>query len=149
MTTANTRRGANPVDLHVGGRMRMRRMVLGMSQEKLGEALGLTFQQVQKYERCLNRISASRLFDVARVLDVPVAFFFDGMAAELMAAAPVPLVRSPLPPTAGTEADPVMGRETLDLVRAYYRIRDPRIRHRVYDLAKALSESQAGNLNES
>src|SRR5437016_10124339 len=72
----------NPVDVHVGSRVRLRRTLLGMSQEKLGEAIGLTFQQVQKYERGANRIGASRLFDLSRVLDVPVSFFFDDMAHE-------------------------------------------------------------------
>src|ERR1700748_3815102 len=70
----------NPVDVHVGSRVRLRRTLLGMSQEKLGEAIGLTFQQVQKYERGANRIGASRLFDLSRVLDVPVSFFFDEMS---------------------------------------------------------------------
>src|SRR5277367_1577262 len=69
----------NPIDTHVGARVRLRRTLLGMSQEKLGEAIGLTFQQVQKYERGANRIGASRLFDLSRVLDVPVSFFFDDM----------------------------------------------------------------------
>src|SRR4028119_625057 len=69
----------SPIDVHVGSRVRLRRTLLGMSQEKLGEALGLTFQQVQKYERGVNRIGASRLFDLSRVLDVPISFFFDDM----------------------------------------------------------------------
>src|SRR5919112_1074553 len=69
----------SPIDVHVGGRVRLRRTLMGMSQERLGEALGLTFQQVQKYERGVNRIGASRLFDLARVLDVPIGFFFDDM----------------------------------------------------------------------
>src|SRR5215212_933479 len=72
----------NPIDIRVGARLRLRRTLLGMSQEKLGEAIGLTFQQVQKYERGANRIGASRLFDLSRVLDVPVSFFFDDMAAD-------------------------------------------------------------------
>src|ERR1700709_409484 len=72
----------SPIDIHVGSRVRLRRTLLGMSQEKLGEAIGLTFQQVQKYERGANRIGASRLFDLSRVLDVPVSFFFDDMATE-------------------------------------------------------------------
>src|SRR6201998_3236858 len=76
----------NPIDVHVGGRVRLRRTLLGMSQEKLGEAIGLTFQQVQKYERGANRIGASRLFDLSRVLDVPVSFFFDDIKAETVEA---------------------------------------------------------------
>ena len=78
----------NPIDKHVGARIKLRRALLGMSQEKLGEALGLTFQQVQKYERGANRVGASRLFDLSRVLDVPVSFFFDDMAEEVAAASP-------------------------------------------------------------
>ena len=70
----------SPIDVHVGSRVRLRRTLLGMSQERLGEALGLTFQQVQKYERGVNRIGASRLFDLARVLDVPIGFFFDAVS---------------------------------------------------------------------
>src|SRR5690348_14474320 len=69
----------SPIDVHVGSRIRLRRTLLGMSQERLGEALGLTFQQVQKYERGVNRVGASRLFDLSRVLDVPISFFFDDM----------------------------------------------------------------------
>src|SRR5437868_8301678 len=78
----------NPTDVHVGARVRLRRTLLGMSQEKLGEALGLTFQQVQKYERGTNRIGASRLFDLSRVLEVPVSFFFEDMAREVAARSP-------------------------------------------------------------
>jgi len=77
----------NPIDVHVGTRVRLRRTLLGMSQEKLGDALGLTFQQVQKYERGANRIGASRLYDLSRVLDVPVSFFFDDIKAETVEAA--------------------------------------------------------------
>src|SRR5678815_4355896 len=77
----------NPIDVHVGNRLRQRRTLLGMSQEKLGEAIGLTFQQVQKYERGMNRIGSSRLFDLARVLDVPVSYFFEDMSAETTARA--------------------------------------------------------------
>lgn len=73
----------SPIDVHVGTRIRLRRTLLGMSQERLGEALGLTFQQVQKYERGINRVGASRLFDLSRVLDVPISFFFDDMPDAL------------------------------------------------------------------
>ena len=78
----------NPIDVHVGSRVRLRRTLLGMSQEKLGEAIGLTFQQVQKYERGANRIGSSRLFDLARVLDVPVSYFFEDMSADTAARTP-------------------------------------------------------------
>src|SRR5438876_11990831 len=80
--------GPNPVDVHVGSRVRLRRTLLGMSQEKLGDAIGLTFQQVQKYERGANRVGSSRLFDLARVLDVPVSYFFDEMSASTSARSP-------------------------------------------------------------
>jgi len=132
---------ANPVDVHVGARMRLRRTLLGMSQEKLGEAIGLTFQQVQKYERGANRIGASRLFDLSRMLDVPVSYFFDDMSDNTQNQSPVNVIKG----TGGHESapatfepDPMAKRETLELVRAYYNIADPDVRKRVYELAKAL-----------
>lgn len=127
----------NPIDVHVGGRVRLRRTLLGMSQEKLGEALGLTFQQVQKYERGANRVGASRLFDLSRVLDVPVSFFFDDMSEAVEALSPR-LISGLSEEPASFDADPMTKRETLELVRAYYRITDPHVRKRVLDLAKAL-----------
>jgi len=132
----------NPIDVHVGARVRLRRTLLGMSQEKLGEALGLTFQQVQKYERGANRVGASRLYDLSRVLDVPVSFFFDDMNDELKSQSPAQIIgltelqEAP----AHFEHDPMAKRETLELVRAYYRISDPQVRKRVYELAKALAD---------
>lgn len=133
----------NPIDIHVGSRVRLRRTLLGMSQEKLGEALGLTFQQVQKYERGANRVGASRLFDLSRVLDVPVSFFFDDMGEELKSQSPALIAGAgELEETQSQfEHDPMAKRETLELVRAYYRIGDPQIRKRVYELAKALADS--------
>ena len=127
----------NPIDVHVGARVRLRRTLLGMSQEKLGEALGLTFQQVQKYERGANRIGASRLYDMSRVLDVPVSYFFEEMEAETMAASPRNMVRATDDPPIAEEGM-LIQRETLELVRAYYRIRDPEVRRRVQDLANVL-----------
>ncbi|MBK3733205.1 transcriptional regulator with XRE-family HTH domain [Azospirillum brasilense] len=134
----------NPIDVHVGSRVRLRRTLLGMSQEKLGEAIGLTFQQVQKYERGANRIGASRLFDLSRVLDVPVSFFFDDMPAEA-AAAPVDDEEGGAAGfeerSGGYEPDPMAKRETLELVRAYYRINDPSVRKRLFELTKAVANS--------
>jgi DNA-binding XRE family transcriptional regulator len=131
---------ANPVDVHVGKRMRLRRTLLGMSQEKLGEAIGLTFQQVQKYERGANRIGASRLFDLSRVLDVPVSFFFDDMADAVQGQSPVNVIKGgAVQPDTHVEPDPMVKRETLELVRAYYSITEPTVRKRVYELAKALA----------
>lgn len=128
----------NPIDAHVGARMRLRRTLCGMSQEKLGEAIGLTFQQVQKYERGANRIGASRLFDLSRVLDVPVSFFFDDMPAEV-ATAPIGAVDEEDRDTVELGPDPMAKRETLELVRAYYRIQDPTVRRRLFDLTKAVA----------
>jgi transcriptional regulator with XRE-family HTH domain len=132
----------NPVDVHVGSRVRLRRTLLGMSQEKLGEAIGLTFQQVQKYERGANRIGASRLYDLSRVLDVPVSFFFDDMPGELGGPPPAD-ERSAAGDRGGPEPDPMAKRETLELVRAYYRIHDPQVRKRIFELTKAVAAGVA------
>lgn len=128
----------NPIDIHVGGRIRERRIILGMSQAKLGEALGLTFQQVQKYERGTNRVGSSRMFVLARTLDVPIAYFFEGMGSGKNA-------RSlSAPATNGTDdQDPMARRETLELVRAYYKIVDPRVRKRLFEMTKAIGATGA------
>jgi transcriptional regulator with XRE-family HTH domain len=135
----------SPIDVHVGSRIRLRRTLLGMSQERLGESLGLTFQQVQKYERGVNRVGASRLFDLSRVLDVPISFFFDDMPDSLAANFGGSTGRRT---TGATESqDPfadvtLSRRETLELVRAYYRITDPSIRKRVFDLIKSMGPAE-------
>jgi transcriptional regulator with XRE-family HTH domain len=132
----------NPIDVHVGSRVRLRRTLLGMSQEKLGEAIGLTFQQVQKYERGANRIGASRLYDLSRVLDVPVSYFFEEMTSDVASAAEARLGgMATETPSPAYEADPMMRRETLELVRAYYRINDPQVRRRLFDLTKAIANA--------
>ena len=131
----------NPVDVHVGGRVRLRRTLLGMSQEKLGEAIGLTFQQVQKYERGANRIGSSRLFDLSRVLDVPVSFFFDDMPSEMAERSPAQVRGLAEVPEVSYEADPLSRRETLELVRAYYRIGDPAVRKRIFELTKSIAKA--------
>ena len=128
----------SPIDVHVGSRVRLRRTLLGMSQEKLGEALGLTFQQVQKYERGVNRIGASRLFDLSRVLDVPIGFFFDDMPVE-MGGEKTRRYGGFQETQDGFEDDTLHRRETLELVRAYYRITDPSVRKRVFELIKSLA----------
>ncbi len=128
--------GIGPVDVHVGARVRVRRTLLGMSQTMLGEAIGLTFQQVQKYEKGTNRISASRLFDLSRLLDVPIQYFFDDMPTAVAASSPAQGGgRAKKPPS--HEPDPMARRETLELVRAHYKISDPKIRKRLFELAKA------------
>ncbi len=134
----------SPIDVHVGARVRLRRTLLGMSQEKLGEALGLTFQQVQKYERGVNRIGASRLFDLSRVLDVPISFFFDDMP-DAMGGPALASRRASFgfaESQDGFEDDTLHRRETLELVRAYYRITDPAVRKRVFDLVKSLTPTE-------
>ena len=140
---------ASPVDGHVGVRIRLRRTLMGMSQERLGEALGLTFQQVQKYERGVNRVGASRLFDLSRVLDVPISFFFDDMpapmAAATMASGGIGSRRmfgfaDAQDSMGGGLADELLSRrETLELVRAYYKITDAGVRKRVFDLIKSMA----------
>ena len=131
----------HPVDVQVGARLRLRRTLLGMSQEKLGEAIGLTFQQVQKYERGANRIGSSRLFDLARVLDVPVSYFFEDMSADTAARTPSRIKGLGEVRTAPIEPDPMVKRETLELVRAYYRIGDASIRKRLFELTKSLANA--------
>ncbi len=108
----------SPLDVHVGARLRQRRTLLGMSQTTLGDAIGVSFQQMQKYERGTNRISASRLFALSGVLDVTVEYFFDDMPAAVAASSPAQGGgKAKKPP--GYEADPIAKRETLELVRAY------------------------------
>ena len=135
----------SPIDVHVGSRIRLRRTLLGMSQERLGEALGLTFQQVQKYERGVNRVGASRLFDLSRVLDVPISFFFDDMPDSLTQAFGAPAARraTGFSESSDSFADETLNRrETLELVRAYYRITDPAIRKRVFELIKSMGPTE-------
>ncbi len=136
----------SPIDVHVGTRIRLRRTLLGMSQERLGEALGLTFQQVQKYERGVNRVGASRLFDLSRVLDVPISFFFDDMPENLASSfGAQPGRRASGFPEGGDgfPDDTLNRRETLELVRAYYRITDPNVRKRMFDLIKSMGPMDA------
>ena len=121
--------GPDPIDVYVGTRVRMRRTLLGMTQTQLGEALGLTFQQVQKYERGANRISASRLYQTSQILDVPVSFFFDELDVEAMAWSP---------------DDILPKRETLELVRAYYRITDSDTRDHLRKLFQSMADPVRG-----
>ncbi len=139
----------DPIDVHVGARLRLRRNLLGMSQEQLGKAGGLTFQQIQKYERGTNRMGASRLFQFAKLLDVPVSYFFDDVRGERAAIHPsvgfaekdqAQIEGSPQP----ADQEMLHRRETLELIRAYYRITDPKTRRKVYELVKSMaSEAEA------
>lgn len=122
--------GPDPIDVHVGHRVRARRKMLGLSQTQLGQELGVTFQQVQKYERGTNRIGSSRLFKMSTTLDVPVAYFFEGAETKM------PGYSAP----SDAMGEGVFEREeTQELVDAYYRIADPRIRKKVLGLARLLS----------
>jgi len=137
----------SPIDVHVGSRIRLRRTLLGMSQERLGEALGLTFQQVQKYERGVNRVGASRLFDLSRVLDVPISFFFDDMPKSLASTYGGHMSRRTTDVSDmqnGFADDSLNRRETLELVRAYYRITDQAVRKRVFELIKSMGPAAPG-----
>ena len=134
--TSESQKSPNPVDLHVGGRVRMRRRMLGVSQERLAEALGLTFQQVQKYERGANRVSASKLYDIASFLSVPIAYFFEGLTDPIEAGAGE---REP----GGSEQlvhDFLMTAEGLELAATFPRIQRPRLRRRLLDLVRTLVE---------
>ena len=119
----------DPIDVHVGQRVRARRKMLGLSQTLLGKELGVTFQQVQKYERGTNRIGSSRLFRVSNALDVPVSYFFEGAETKLPGYNPME----------GLDGDAFEKEETQELVEAYYRIVDPRIRKKVLGLARLLA----------
>lgn len=126
----------NPIDIHVGGRIRLRRNMLGMSQEKLGENLGITFQQIQKYEKGTNRVGASRLQAIASILEVPVAFFFEDAPGHELSAergfAEDTSMSSVLEFCSSTEG--------LQLNRAFVKIADPKVRRRLLDLVKTLSQ---------
>ena len=132
---------ANPVDIHVGSRVRLRRTLLGLSQEKLGDAVGLTFQQIQKYERGANRIGSSRLFQFSQILDVPISFFFDKMPSGLKTVKRQFSEGIRRHEQKTQEPDPLARRETLKLVRAYYRITDPKVRKRLFELTKSLAKA--------
>ena len=136
----NARR-PNPIDIHVGSRVRLRRMILGMSQEKLGESLGLTFQQVQKYEKGVNRIGASRLFDLSHVLGVPVQFFYEE-APHSTSVASMALGMAERP--AESYVSEFLGsRDGLELNKAFSRIADPKIRRSIVELVRSISGEDA------
>ena len=136
-------KGISQIDVHVGARVRLRRTLLGMNQTKLGEELGLSFQQVQKYENGTNRISASRLYDLSRVLDVPVEHFFEDIPPAVATSSPATKGRSKVKEPPRYEPDPIVKRETLELVRAYYKIENAVVRNRLYHFTKALGADDA------
>ncbi len=127
----------HPVDMHVGKRLRSRRTLLGMSQEKLGEAVGVTFQQIQKYERGLNRIGSSRLYEFARVLSNSVSYFFEGMETVANDSSHPAMAED----SAGFEYENLANKEVLSLVRAFSGITDQKVRKDILSLVKSLSNS--------
>jgi transcriptional regulator with XRE-family HTH domain len=129
------KKAPNPIDKHVGSRVRMRRMMLSMSQEKLGDALGLTFQQVQKYEKGTNRIGASRLQQISHILQVPVAFFFEG-APSLGGAHGDGMKEAPSP---AYVSDFLATSEGLALTKAFMRIKEAKLRRRIVDLVEEIA----------
>ncbi len=136
----------NAIDMHVGKRIRLRRTLLGMSQEQLGSELDITFQQVQKYERGANRVSASRLWDISQILDSPINYFFDDMSENTMRSSPRRVSRGAEDVDLSDEQtkDPMARRETLELVRTYYSIKTPLVRKRVSDMVKSIAVTLAG-----
>ncbi len=133
---------AHPVDLHVGKKIRLRRSILGMSQDLLGKEIGVTFQQIQKYERGINRVGSSRLYDFSKILKVPVGYFFEdienentsGMAEDKNEYEAVP--------------ENLDNKETLSLIRAYYKISDPSVRKKVLTLIKAMGPNEEQKTTE-
>ncbi|MCL6705713.1 helix-turn-helix domain-containing protein [Pseudomonas sp. R2.Fl] len=124
----------NPIDIHVGSRIRLRRTMLGMSQEKLGESLGITFQQIQKYEKGTNRVGASRLQNISSILNVPVSFFFEDAPGEQASANGMAEASS-----SNYVVDFLSSSEGLQLNRAFVKIADPKVRRRLVELVKTLA----------
>lgn len=128
----------HPVDIYVGKRLRLRRVMLGMSQEAIGSAIGVTFQQIQKYERGINRMGASRLYDFSRVLGVNVSYFFEGMD-DPVASKQIGLSDTP---QAVFEEDRITSRETLEMIRSYYKIQPEAVRKSVLELIRSIAEGK-------
>ncbi|MGB7286288.1 MAG: helix-turn-helix transcriptional regulator [Salaquimonas sp.] len=131
---ATEKRKPNPIDIHVGSRVRLRRTMMGMSQEKLGDALGITFQQIQKYEKGANRVGASRLQEISRVLNTPISFFFEDAPGT-------PPGNDGFKESSATNyvVDFLSSSEGLQLNRAFVKIEDPKIRRKIVELTKALA----------
>jgi len=136
---AKKKLGIHPVDHHVGERIKARRNIMGLSQQDLGEALDLTYQQVQKYENGMNRVVASRLFELGRILKVGIPYFFEGLNPNTQKG----FAEAGQTSFEGPEENVMSKRETFDLVRAYYQIEDPALRKQIIEMAKAMGKSQA------
>ncbi len=136
-------RKPSPVDVHVGIRVRQRRVLLGMTQTDLADTMGLTFQQVQKYERGMNRISASRLYGLSQVFDVTVEYFFEDMPPEITASSQATKGRGKAKSLRSDEPDPMTKQETMRLVRSYYSIDDANVRKRLREMIAVLGAAGA------
>lgn len=130
----------NPVDVHVGERLRLRRTLLGMSQEKLAESVGLTFQQVQKYERGTNRVSASRLYQFSKILDTSVSYFFEQFSGDNAQTAPV-YAFSDNEQEKFVNEEHLYDKETIELIRVYYQIQNPKVRKDIFRIIKSMAEN--------
>ena len=132
--------GPNPVDIYVGSKVKARRLILGLSQEELANAIGLTFQQVQKYERGTNRISVSRLVDICKVLKTSVDYFFDGsFALNRVGGRNLAMKGFSDSKQEALEGDPMTKRDVLELVRSYSKIKSPQLKKQILEMAKAMS----------
>jgi transcriptional regulator with XRE-family HTH domain len=137
--------GPDPIDIHVGKRIKLRRTLLHISQEQLAGDIGVTFQQVQKYESGHNRVSASRLFDISRVLNCPISYFFEDIGPETTGVRTTPAARSPddlAEEVSDIDADPMQRTETLELVRAYWRLHNADLRKNVLELLANISKRE-------
>ncbi len=136
--------GPDPIDIHVGKRIKLRRTLLHISQEQLAGDIGVTFQQVQKYESGHNRVSASRLFDISRVLNCPISYFFEDIGPETTGVRTTPSARSAedLAEEVAEDADPMQRTETLELVRAYWRLHNGELRKNVLELLSNISKRE-------
>jgi transcriptional regulator with XRE-family HTH domain len=137
--------GPDPIDIHVGKRIKLRRTLVHISQEQLAGDIGVTFQQVQKYESGHNRVSASRLFDISRVLNCPISYFFEDIGPETTGVRTTPAARSPddmAEEAAEFDSDPMQRTETLELVRAYWRLHNAELRRNVLELLANISKRE-------
>ena len=147
--------GPNPIDVHVGNRIRLRRTILGLSQEKLASLLGLTFQQVQKYERGTNRVGASRLWDISCILSVPISFFYEDMDESIIKQSPRMFNSEDKESFLLNESssnyneDPMKKEETLELVKAYYKISNRLAAKNIFNLIVSMSKNNYHNNDDN
>ena len=133
---------SHPVDIYAGAKLRTRRVMLGMSQDTIGKAVGVTFQQIQKYERGVNRMGSSRLYDFATILNVPISYFFEGYE-QAEDGSGEHHIEGMADEGALFEHDVMNSKETLDLVRSYYSIKDEKVRRKFYDLLRSMAETDS------